>query len=1201
MSSRSNLQEKREVIKLLLAYGLPPLPVAPRSSNAVNGKCPSYLDKGKAKLISHSLYRDNVPDSNILALWFSDQRTGIGTLGLRDIVWIDIDRKNFDSQDECDSCYNTLLQANPDLNDAWLEQTHSGGYRIGLRVATIPTFTKFKLGEGKAVGELLHSGSFTVLAPTVGISGNTYRNINRPSHLPLIDSVESLGILPLRENKVTPQTLTTINFDSESLNNQNSVNLIDCISKNNRLILEGDISPEDDRSLLFSKACKDLLGWETWLNSQSIQYVGNCEEIAYKAGRNIGFNDVKIKYILRGLGQCSPALLLVQGESACISKVEKLLGIGNFSKESLDETNRENWNKSREFKALKKVAQTNFEFPKDTPKNNAIIAVKSGLGTGKTAAMLAMIEGKKTGAILIGYRNNLLFQTISRAAQEFIVISHINEDGIVDENEEISLSCCINSGHKLSGMFKGRDVYFDEIESVIKHLVDGGTFTNFEQKRAMNIFQEAVRESNRVFLLDGNLTSETVNFIHQFATDKEVFSVENTQKIAPHNIYFCDGFVVDDDGKAQLKPRAKSHLISHLSDKETVPFIATDSKKFAHELQEYLIRDGKVGIVISADTVHEAYAKEFLQDPNRYIKTHKPGYVIITPSCESGVSITERYFTAKYSFFCGVLGTSSQHQMMFRLRDNSINHYVYCPISSQIRDNSIPQGYSEKRIKEALLDRINLSALMCISVSDFVETKNIIMAALERMQPDTWFAYSCKLWAKDNYEKKHLRECLRASLKDAGHVITETQWGICEALDGYMKEIKEELFDREAELQYLAVPYESMEECEKIEKENKDGLTPELRRRIEKTKLILERLPNIDKEECYGVELFQKKLKIRGYISSHQNFSRLQNIAVNWKKQEEDWFYKTTSEYSFIGNLRYPNYTKIAALHDLKILDLIKEEREFTKDSPELVNLFNIVNNSKELLTKLNINKRKVTESKKEVMELFRQLLSFIGIELGKANKKLDSSGIRINHYKIDWDKYNDPIRLSIVKITTNKDSEWLENHQIISWVKENSLDLTVKQLKQQFKSAVETKNYSIYSEAINDVNATKYRSTYGLNSEQVAHNSRIDQAIETAWNSLTNEEQQAIKDLTPAPSNFMDAIDAEIEKTNPNLVGLLPYHKKQSTNKLWKLRLESALAMGKNFVKSLINMFFDSVQLAATDDSIEVFDAYEKVQLEYC
>ncbi|MFM6151593.1 MAG: hypothetical protein ACKPE3_01125, partial [Sphaerospermopsis kisseleviana] len=158
-----------------------------------------------------------------------------------------------------------------------------------------------------------------------------------------------------------------------------------------------------------------------------------------------------------------------------------------------------------------------------------------------------------------------------------------------------------------------------------------------------------------------------------------------------------DGYQLLEDGEFKLKPSKKSHLIQHL--KQEIPFISTDSKSFAHSLAEHLIKDGKSGIVISADTVQESYAREFLNNPNLYIKKHKPEFVIITPSCESGISISERYFTAKYSFFCGVLGTSSQHQMMFRLRDNSIPHYVFCPENSMIRNSAIPLGYTGESVK----------------------------------------------------------------------------------------------------------------------------------------------------------------------------------------------------------------------------------------------------------------------------------------------------------------------------------------------------------------------------------------------------------------------------------------------------------------------------------------------------------------------
>jgi hypothetical protein len=50
--------------------------------------------------------------------------------------------------------------------------------------------------------------------------------------------------------------------------------------------------------------------------------------------------------------------------------------------EIIDDINWNNWLQSRIFKAIRKVEQDQFGFPKDTPEHNAIIAVKSGLGTG---------------------------------------------------------------------------------------------------------------------------------------------------------------------------------------------------------------------------------------------------------------------------------------------------------------------------------------------------------------------------------------------------------------------------------------------------------------------------------------------------------------------------------------------------------------------------------------------------------------------------------------------------------------------------------------------------------------------------------------------------------------------------------------------------------------------------------------------------
>ncbi len=82
------------------------------------------------------------------------------------------------------------------------------------------------------------------------------------------------------------------------------------------------------------------------------------------------------------------------------------------------------WTESRKFTLDIIQYQDEFTFP-EVPESNVIIAVKSGLGTNKTGAMiLKMLEASK-GVRLIGYRNNLLFQTICRATGK-VKLYHLN-------------------------------------------------------------------------------------------------------------------------------------------------------------------------------------------------------------------------------------------------------------------------------------------------------------------------------------------------------------------------------------------------------------------------------------------------------------------------------------------------------------------------------------------------------------------------------------------------------------------------------------------------------------------------------------------------------------------------------------------------------------------------------------------------------
>jgi hypothetical protein len=221
-------QERQETINWLVAHNYPVLPVAPvqepySSGNhkiisenpskgiwshcplsatlqpipLYTGKNPSYLDAyGKPHLVNHRQYQNKLPSAQDLKKWFANPLNGVGTLGgWNNTVWLDFDVKQFPSQEECNkAALQVAARAQQQTGfDALLEESHSGGWRVGVRVHA-PGFTNFALTQGgNHVGEALGMGRFTVLAPTIGNSGNSYKSHQRCVP-PLVESLESLGI-----------------------------------------------------------------------------------------------------------------------------------------------------------------------------------------------------------------------------------------------------------------------------------------------------------------------------------------------------------------------------------------------------------------------------------------------------------------------------------------------------------------------------------------------------------------------------------------------------------------------------------------------------------------------------------------------------------------------------------------------------------------------------------------------------------------------------------------------------------------------------------------------------------------------------------------------------------------------------------------------------------------------------------------------
>jgi hypothetical protein len=291
---------------------------------AFTGKNPSYLDKqGIPRLINHTTYQKRLPTDQEIKTWFENPSNGLGTLGgWNSTIWVDFDVKQFDSQEECDRAFYGILEAHPVLMDSWLEKTHSGGYRLAVKCRQQPEFTNFALEPGgKHRGEALGCGRFTVLAPTIGVSGNAYECMNRAVPVE-IESLESIGIYPTRLKVTASAALPDRSIPSPT---PGAIPLEMLGTNESREVLQG-IDIKGDRSSSLTAAIREWHGWQNWAALNGISVGGTTEDLAHYAGMALSLDNERITRIIKTIEptECQPAALGKGGEEACWKKVYRL-------------------------------------------------------------------------------------------------------------------------------------------------------------------------------------------------------------------------------------------------------------------------------------------------------------------------------------------------------------------------------------------------------------------------------------------------------------------------------------------------------------------------------------------------------------------------------------------------------------------------------------------------------------------------------------------------------------------------------------------------------------------------------------------------------------------------------------------------------------------------------------------------------------
>jgi Bifunctional DNA primase/polymerase, N-terminal len=331
-----------DTIAWLKLHGLPVLPVAPIQDSeqfplirngeivydgdgpkpAFTGKNPSYLDiHGYPHLLPHRKYQYQLPEQPEIDRWFRNPNNGIMTMGgWGNLVWIDIDVKRYSSQQSCDRSVQSWMRRFPKLKHTLIERTHSGGWRFAVRCEVAPDFTNFRFDSSpNHRGEILGKGKLTVLAPTIGPSGNPYLSIQQCEPI-VVKTLADIGIQPIQKPRVT-----RVIMHSGIPHVEGVPRLEQLVCAQVQRILNGE-NPCGDRSHSLLVAALELHGWMNWSQKSGIPISGNPETLLLAAAENLGVEARRLDRILKGqnLETCVPALYQVAGAEAILQKVKRL-------------------------------------------------------------------------------------------------------------------------------------------------------------------------------------------------------------------------------------------------------------------------------------------------------------------------------------------------------------------------------------------------------------------------------------------------------------------------------------------------------------------------------------------------------------------------------------------------------------------------------------------------------------------------------------------------------------------------------------------------------------------------------------------------------------------------------------------------------------------------------------------------------------
>ena len=624
------------------------------------------------------------------------------------------------------------------------------------------------------------------------------------------------------------------------------------------------------------------------------------------------------------------------------------------------------------YQATHLINQPYFDW--ETPEEGTVLAVKSSLGSGKTTWLGKVVsELRDEGWLALGHRNSLLLQSCQRWG-----FTHLQTEQAFDliSLPHSQLALCVDSLHHFSPeAFAGKNIIIDEAIAVVTHLLMGETL---KQKRDEIIqrFSEGLRQAKRIFCLDGMLTDWCVDYLHSLGgSHRPLIKVENRYQNEPFTVKFLEG---SRDKKGNKKSSDRSPLLEQLLEVSSKPAICTDSQLEAEALDQLLSQSGKEGIRIDSKTITSPDIQTFLKNPNDYIATHCPDYLIYTPAAEAGVDISIRdYFSDQFCLFFGILQTNAQLQMISRVRDPKLQRWLWCSPYGQIKHHS-PSFQFPEALLQAMQSFVLETGSRLLEGKETTGVAQQFMEAITTLSQETHYQTFCILKAIQTYEQSHLWDCLYQALVNGGQQVELVTLDSSPTAKQEEKTAKETVKLANAEAIYW-------------------GNTQEGRQAETTHKLLRKQLPGIEETSVWSPRLIKRILyDDRAFITQQERFWLIHHPQI--AQQMIPIMESAAIEQHLLQQI-HQQWSIIQGLIHLDLPRLLKLEKTWTNQSQELQEL------SQQIQTSGLKRTLKLQTHSQQPIPLLRQLLQLIGVKL------MRQQGV----YQINQSAWYDRDRLAIL------------------------------------------------------------------------------------------------------------------------------------------------------------------------------------------